>query len=417
MSVQDAPGAPPPATPEHPVEDETPVVAPRPTVSGASARTLWRRYRVAVLAFVLILVVATAIALAQSRGAQGRLDPQSAGPDGGRALAALLGDRGVRVDRVTDPASLAGGLTAGTAVLVAIPGLLGDDEARALGATTAGSVVLVNPSDNVLGGVTGGIETSSFEPTDVRSPGCDDPSATAAGAVLIGGRTFSSATGVRCYGEGDAAPLVIGTTRGGARLVVLGTDTMLTNDRLDEDGNAALGIDLLGGDGSATELRWLVPSPGSAAGGKSTASILPGWVVPAMLELLFAGLLLALWRGRRLGPPVIEPLPVVVRAAEAVEGRSRLYRRAQARDRAADALRSGALARMVPRLGIDSPTGGEPPPDAVVAAVATRSGRPDAAVHATLFGPPPADDAGLVALADMLDSIVRDTLDPEVSHQ
>ena len=114
---------------------------------------------------------------------------------------------------------------------------------------------------------------------------------------------------------------------------------------------------------------------------------------------------------------MIEPLPVVVRAAEAVEGRSRLYRRAQARDRAAEALRAGALARMVPRLGIDSPAGGEPPPDAVVAAVASRSGRPDAAVHATLFGPPPADDAGLVALADSLDSIVRDTLDPEGPHQ
>ena len=143
----------------------------------------------------------------------------------------------------------------------------------------------------------------------------------------------------------------------------------------------------------------------------------PDWVLPAALQLLLAGLLLALWRGRRLGPPVVEPLPVVVRAAEAVEGRSRLYRRAQARDRAAEALRSGALARMVPRLGIDSSGGGEPSPEAVVAAVASRSGRSDAAVHAVLFGPPPTDDAGLVALADSLDSIVRDTLDPEVPHQ
>jgi len=122
-------------------------------------------------------------------------------------------------------------------------------------------------------------------------------------------------------------------------------------------------------------------------------------------------------RGRRLGPPVVEPLPVVVRAAEAVEGRSRLYRRAQARDRAAEALRSGALARLVPRLGIDRARGAEPPPEAIVAAVASRSGRPEAAVHAVLFGPPPSDDAGLVALADSLDSIVRDTLDPEVPHQ
>jgi Domain of unknown function (DUF4350) len=420
MSVQDAPAAPPPATDERPVEDETATAAVAPTVSGASARVLWRRYRVAVLAVVAILVVATVIGVAQSRGAQGRLDPRSAEPDGGRALATLLGDRGVRVDRATDPGSLATGLTAGTAVLVSIPGLLTDPAARALGDSTAGSIVLVSPSSDVLELMTDGVRSSSAELTDVRSPGCDDAAAVAAGDVLIGGSTYTSETGTRCYGDDDRAPMVVGTTRGGARLVVLGTGTMLTNDRLDEDGNAALGLNLLGGAGSAGsagELRWLVPSPGSAADDESTASILPGWVLPALLELLFAGLLLALWRGRRLGPPVIEPLPVVVRAAEAVEGRSRLYRRAQARDRAADALRSGALARMVPRLGIDSPAGGEPPPDAVVAAVAARSGRPDAAVHATLFGPPPGDDAGLVALADTLDSIVRDTLDPEVPHQ
>jgi hypothetical protein len=182
--------------------------------------------------------------------------------------------------------------------------------------------------------------------------------------------------------------MVVGTTHGGARLVVLGTGTMLTNDRLDEDGNAALGLNLLGGDGSANELRWLVPAPGAASDGGSASSILPDWVVPAALQLLLAGLLVALWRGRRLGPPVVEPLPVVVRAAEAVEGRSRLYQR-----------------------------GAEPSPEAVVAAVASRSGRSDAGVRTVLFGPPPTDDAGLVALADSLDSIVRDTLDPEVPHQ
>jgi hypothetical protein len=416
MSLQDAPPAPPPATDDDAIEDDAAVAEAGATVSGASVRTLWHRYRVVVAAAVVILIVATAVALAQARGAQGRLDPRSADPDGGRALATLLGDRGVRVNRVTDPGSLAAGLESNDAVLVAIPGQLTAAAARELGDSAQGSIVLVNPSDDVLDAVSGEIRSSSFESTEVRSPGCDDDAAVAAGDVFIGGTTYESDS-ARCYGDGDTAPMVIGTTRAGARLVVLGTGAMLTNGRLDEDGNAALGLNLFGADGSADELRWLVPSPGAAAAGESTSSILPDWVVPAVLELVFAGVLLALWRGRRLGPPVVEPLPVVVRAAEAVEGRSRLYRRAQARDRAAEALRSGALARMVPRLGIDSPTGGEPPPDAVVAAVAGRSGRPDAAVHATLFGPPPADDAGLVALADTLDSIVRDTLDPEVPHQ
>jgi hypothetical protein len=400
------------------VQEAERVAGARPTVSGASIPGVWRRYRVMVLALVAILVVAVAIGVARSRGAQGRLDPRSAGPDGGRALAALLGDRGVRVDRVTDPNALTSGSDSRTVLLVPIPGLLKATTARTVGDIGQGSVVLVGPSQDVLDTVGTDVRSSSFTPTRTRSPGCADPAATAAGDALTGGTTYESEGGTRCYGgDGYAAPMIVGTTRAGARLVVLGTGATLTNDRLDEDGNASLGLNLLGGDGSATELRWLVPAPGSAAGDASPTSLLPGWVLPALVQLLFAGLLVALWRGRRLGPPVVEPLPVVVRAAEAVEGRSRLYRRAQARDRAAAALRSGALARVVPRLGIDSPAGGEPSREAVVAAIAARSGQPEAAVHATLYGPPPTDDAALIALADSLDSLVRETLDPEVPHQ
>jgi hypothetical protein len=338
-------------------------------------------------------------------------------PEGGRALATLLGDRGVRVDRVTDPTALTTGLSSTAAVLVPIPGLLDESAARTLGDATQGDVVLIDPPRNVLEAVTGGLRSSSIASIRVRSPGCNQAAAVAAGDALIGGSTYESDGGTGCYGGGGGAPMVVGTTHGGARLVVLGTGTMLTNDRLDEDGNAALGLNLLGRDGSTNELRWLVPAPGTASDGASASSVLPDWVMPAALQLLLAGLLVALWRGRRLGPPVVEPLPVVVRAAEVVEGRSRLYRRAQARDRAAEALRSGALARMVPRLGIDSFRGAEPSPEAVVAAVASRSGRSDAGVRTVLFGPPPTDDGGLVALADSLDSIVRDTLDPEVPHQ
>ena len=407
------PPAPAPAV-EPPVED-----APGPgvTVTGPTSRSLWRRYRVALLLLALVVVAAIGIAYARSRGAEGRLDPRSVRPDGGRALAALLGDRGVEVDRVTDPQLLAAGLGAGDAVLVPIPGQLRGDAARAVGDAIGGTVVLIDPSEEDLRPITDGISVTGAVFTTVREPDCGDSAATAAGAAYTGGSTFDTDEGESCYSDGDSAPMVTGTTRGGARLVVLGTGATLTNARLDEDGNAALALNLLGADGSAAELRWLVPAPGAAEQDEATTSILPGWVLPALLQLLLAGVLLALWRGRRLGPPVVEPLPVVVRAAEAVEGRARLYRRAQARGRAADALRSGALARLVPRLGIDGPTGGEPPPAAVVAAVAARSGQPDAVVHAVLYGPPPADDAALVALAGTLDPIIRDTLDPEGPHQ
>lgn len=414
MSVQAAPA---PAR-DAPEPDAAAKSTATGTVAGPTGRALWRRYRVIPLVLLVIVLVAIGLAVAQRRGEGGRLDPRSVEPTGSGALAALLAERGVEVRRVTDAGTVAQGLGDRDAVLVGVPGQLDVDAAAGLGSIEQGTVVLVNPPDEVLDAVGTGIRQVGVARLGTEEPGCDDPAAVAAGATSIGGTTYDIDEGESCYaGDGEGAPLVIGTTRGGARLVVLGSGDPLTNDDLDEDGNAALALNLLGADGSVDELRWLVPSPGAASEDESTVSILPGWVLPAILQLLLVGLLVALWRGRRLGPPVIEPLPVVVRAAEAVEGRARLYRRAQARDRAAESLRSGALARMVPRLGIDSAAGGEPPPAAVVAAVAARSGRPDAVVHATLFGPPPADDAALVALADTLDSIVRDTLDPEGPQQ
>ena len=94
---------------------------------------------------------------------------------------------------------------------------------------------------------------------------------------------------------------------------------------------------------------------------------------------------------------------MVVRASETVEGRGRLYRSRRARDRAADALRTATLQRLLPRLGLGA------------SATRPRSCRPSrsacggdpATVAHTLFGPPPATDADLVNLAHQLDNIER----------
>ena len=93
-------------------------------------------------------------------------------------------------------------------------------------------------------------------------------------------------------------------------------------------------------------------------------------------------LLAALWQGRRLGPLVAEQLPVVVRASETVEGRGRLYRSRRARDRAADALRTATLQRMLPRLGL-----GAARATAVVAAVAGRCAGHQMRCITSLSGP------------------------------
>ena len=76
-----------------------------------------------------------------------------------------------------------------------------------------------------------------------------------------------------------------------------------------------------------------------------------------------------LWRGRRLGPLVVEPLPVVVKAVESTQGRGRLYRRVRDRAHAA-----GILPRPPPRAGSPRASGspGDHRPRRLVAPVAQR---------------------------------------------
>jgi hypothetical protein len=159
--------------------------------------------------------------------------------------------------------------------------------------------------------------------------------------------------------------------------------------------------------GERPTVIWYAPQrgEGESGGGRSATitDLIPERVTWIVWQLCVAVALLALWKGRRIGPLVAEQLPVVVRASETVEGRGRLYRSRRARDRAAEALRTATLQRMLPRLGL----GQNAAQPAVVQAIAERGGLAPQAVAHTLYGPPPGDDPNLVSLARELDNIER----------
>ncbi len=125
-----------------------------------------------------------------------------------------------------------------------------------------------------------------------------------------------------------------------------------------------------------------------------------------LIQLGVALLLTALWRARRLGPLVAEPLPVVIRASETVEGHARLYQSRRARDRVAATLRAAAIGRLAPAAGLPASAA----PGAVAAALAARSALDEARVASLLYGTVPASDAALVALASDLDALEGEVL-------
>ena len=176
----------------------------------------------------------------------------------------------------------------------------------------------------------------------------------------------------------------------------------MTNDGLLHAGNAALAMNLAG---DRPRLIWYAPHrvEGENTAPTSIYDLIPPNVTWITWQLALVVLLVAVWKGRRMGPLVAEELPVVVRASETVEGRGRLYRSRRARDRAADALRAATLQRLLPRLGLGA---GAPTP-VVVTTVAQRSGTDANFLSYNLFGPPPATDNDLLQLARALDEIER----------
>ncbi len=375
--------------------------------SGSGWRATLRANRGLVLLVVLVLVGAVLMALAQGTRKQGFLDPQATDPSGSRAVAALLEQEGVTVVRVTDAGAAREALDeAGRDVtfLIAPTAPVSIDMANAVSGATTDHLVLVRPFPDVLTVFAPWLREGGFTESDVETPpGCAWDVATRAGSLPVPGPTYVTdrTAAESCWG---GAVVDLPFDRGVRATTVISPVGALTNDALDESGNAAMVLGALGRSGTVV---WWLPStrdplafrPGEAV---SVSDLVPSWVGWALVQLALAMLVVVWWRARRLGRVVLEPLPVVVRATETVEGRARLYRRGNARTRAADALRAATTARLRSLLAL--PRGADLA--TLVAAAAARTGRtgPDVATLLTPGGHPD-DDASLARLADALDTL------------
>lgn len=350
------------------------------------------------VALVVVGIAGTALAGMAQWSQRDALDPDSAGPQGARALAHVLRDQGVEVvvarDRTAALAALAAGDT--TLVLPDSP-LLTDEQLRGI-AAAATDVVLIDPRARGLRVLLPGSEPAGVAPDGAVMADCDVAAASRSGSVTPGAvfRPGPGATG--CFPAGDGFGLLtMPDSAGGTDVVAVDGRALFTNERLADAGNAALGIGLLGRHPS---LVWYVPGLEDAAGGAapSLGDLTPAWVSPAIVLLIFAAVAAAIWRGRRFGPLVFERLPVTVRARETTDGRARLYARSRDTVHAADQLRIGTAARLGRMLGL----GQSAAATTIADAAAERVGASSAVVRGILFDELPSTDAELVALSDRL---------------
>ncbi|MER5967784.1 DUF4350 domain-containing protein [Streptomyces sp. NPDC002057] len=388
------------------------------TSTAPSARQVWARSRGAALVLALVLIGGIVLATVRSGDSHGALDPRSADPHGSLAVAELLKARGVTLTLATTLDEATTATDTGSTLLVTTPDLLTEAQQsrlREVVTGSAGRTVLIGAGEPSLTTLAPDVTSATSTSVENRTPSCTLAAATRAGSVDLGGERYRTAPGTRaegCYPSDGLPTLVRLPGPDTTDTVLLGSPDILYNNRLDQQGNASLALQLLG---SRPHLVWYLPSltddsatadtPADSTTGNFLALIPSGWLW-GTLQLAIAALLAALWRARRLGPLVTERLPVALRASEATEGRARLYRKANARDRAASVLRTASRTRIAPLLGV--PLQDAHSSERLLPALSARLPETTADPGTLLFGPTPADDATLIRLADQLDALERE---------
>lgn len=351
-----------------------------------------------------VVVLALGAVLLLSRPAEDRfgrppLDPRGTGPEGTAALVGLLRDQGAEV-------RLGGRADDGDDVVLQLRDTFSAAPTAALSAwVRAGGTLVVADPEAALAP----ISDPSFEDlVDRPGPGCEVRALDDLGPV---GTDLppSFPTGDRsssCFGgAGDDAGLAaVDLRRSGAGLVLaLSTSRPFQNAVLDEGDAAVLAVTLL------------VPRPGARVrildpnrfvnddedvGDGILMGALPTRGRQALQQLMVAFVVWGLVRGRRLGRPVTEELPVPLPASDLVLATGRLLDRNGDVGDAAERLRRRARRDLGVALGL----GPDPDPAVLADALVSRAGAAPARVRAALLAPV-TDAAALVATSAHLDRL------------
>jgi hypothetical protein len=357
---------------------------------------------------LIIVAVVVVLGVVGGRGGSGGppLDPTSTSPDGAKALALLIGQLGPGVDQLTGPPTGATGSPGEAGVALVLQDQLDPAGNRQLAAwVRAGGILVAADPDLVLGFAAPAREPGPGGPVSVTGslvPGCRLAAVRGVNTVEPGNgfavRPPSGATG--CFPTPDGGAFMVVQPLGSGQLVLLGGPDLWTNANINKGDNAVLAANLLAPHASGPRVQWMV-GPRAGSGHKSLLQLMAPRVKEGLIELVVAIALLALWRARRLGRPVVETPPVELPGSELVVAVGHLLQQGGRRDDAAGILRSTVRRGIADQFGVVLTAR----PDTMATVVAARTGLDRDMVLATVAGPPPAGDDELVALARNADRI------------
>jgi Domain of unknown function (DUF4350) len=365
----------------------------------------------------VVVVVAGAAIAGNPKQTGPPLGPSATSPDGAKALRLLLEQQGTTVDVGANPVL---GPTDGVALL--LQDQLNADSRAALLAWVqrGGTLVVADPRSDLAAAAParaagpGGLELAAGP----LVPACREPAFAGIDHIDPTGSPLLRATGdvLGCFPQGNGVFLLL-RTQGLGTVVALGGPRLWTNAYLGKVDNSVLATALVaprpGG-----RVTWF---DGTRAGGghRSLVDLIPGRVEGALAQIAVALVVMALWRGRRLGRPVIERQPVELPGSELVVAVGNLLHQGHRIDQAAAILRADLARTLADRLGVPATAR----PEVLAGATAARltgagiagsgvtTGLDPGLILATLAGPPPADEEALIGLAQAADRIRQ-----EVTH-
>lgn len=365
-----------------------------------------RRIRIAAFSSVLVaMVVVTALIVGAPSGTSKPLDPNSAAPDGTKALVLLLRALGANVQTGSTLPSASDGVA-----LVLQDRLNDTDRSQLVSWLRSGGRLVVADPISDLAGVSPSrsgrdIVLGRGAPTIVRG-GCSIDALRKVGDLKPDGdillRAGDGDTG--CFAAGTGY-LLVARQVGAGTLVDVGGPSMWINSNLRDANNSVLAATLL------------APTPGTrvtfigasriGGGHKGLLSLVSPRVYEALWGIAIAFVILVLWRARRLGKPVSETLPVELPGSGLVEATGNLLQEAGHREYAASVLRRDLKRLITDRFGADPRLSAR---DAAEVA-SLRTGLPLERFEEVLGGPVPSGDRELLALAGEIEEARREVLD------
>jgi hypothetical protein len=339
--------------------------------------------RVTTLVFWGGLVVALVVVAVAVTGDINRepLDPRSVGPDGARALVEVAERAGADVEIGLELP----GDDADVAVLLADTyGVAGRNELTDW-VRRGGRLVVADLASPITPPLGSGLAGSGD-----GVGACPEPALAGINRItgFEGAYAETGTGGTRCFGGG-----VVIATLGDGVIVSIGGPGPLLNENLAAADNAALAVALLAPQ-RGTTVAFLEPRLAVAAG-ENLEDLVgdPVWLLLIQLGVGFA--VIALWKARRIGRPVAEPVPVEIAGSELAAARGRLLAGLRNPAAAAIELRADTRRTLARALGVAA--------DTDLAVVATRTAERTGVslddVEGLLARRAVATDADLLALA------------------